>query len=252
MCTQVWNCSEMPPSPQLSLRLGCYVLNRSVMSNSIWPYALQPSRLFCPGDYPGNNTVVGCHALLQEIFLTQGLNPHLLHWQVDSLPLSHLGSPRWAGLLSKVCDGDSCWNAVWRGYSQWRRSTPVDGEDRGRSPTAPSPNSTILGWSEVGLSTCVALFSMEALMSPLPLLTRSKFTIYTKVLKKSLTWRDIFRTWYGPFKDQGPRICTPITNETARVIICLVSAARSWPKVNVPESFSGVPAIFTQTPEQVT
>ena len=30
------------------------------------------------------------------IFLTQGLNPHLLHllhWQADSLPLCHLGSP---------------------------------------------------------------------------------------------------------------------------------------------------------------
>ena len=27
------------------------------------------------------------------IFLTQGLNTNLLHWQVDSLPLSHLGSP---------------------------------------------------------------------------------------------------------------------------------------------------------------
>ena len=26
------------------------------------------------------------------IFLTQGSNPHLLHWQVDSLPLSHQGS----------------------------------------------------------------------------------------------------------------------------------------------------------------
>ena len=31
------------------------------------------------------------------IFLTEGLDsslPHLLYWQVDSLPLSHLGSPR--------------------------------------------------------------------------------------------------------------------------------------------------------------
>ena len=27
------------------------------------------------------------------IFLTQGLNPHLLHWQADSLPVGHLGSP---------------------------------------------------------------------------------------------------------------------------------------------------------------
>ena len=44
------------------------------------------------GDSPGKNTGVGCHVLLQGIFPTQGPNPHLLHWQVDSLPLSHLGS----------------------------------------------------------------------------------------------------------------------------------------------------------------
>ena len=34
-----------------------------------------------------------CHFLLQRIFLTQGSNLHLLHWQVDSLPLRHQGSP---------------------------------------------------------------------------------------------------------------------------------------------------------------
>ena len=41
----------------------------------------------------GKNAGVGCHALLQGTFLYQGSNPYLLHWQVDSLPLSHLGSP---------------------------------------------------------------------------------------------------------------------------------------------------------------
>ena len=35
---------------------------------------------------------MGCHFLLQGIFLRQGSNPYLLHWQVHSLPLSHLGS----------------------------------------------------------------------------------------------------------------------------------------------------------------
>ena len=38
---------------------------------------------------------MGCHVLLQGIFLTQGSNPgclHLLDLQADSLPLSHLGS----------------------------------------------------------------------------------------------------------------------------------------------------------------
>ena len=43
------------------------------------------------GDSPGKNTGVGCHALLQGIFLTQGLNLRLLcllHWQASSLPLA--------------------------------------------------------------------------------------------------------------------------------------------------------------------
>ena len=66
---------------------------RSVMSSSLQPHGLQPAMLLCPWDYPGMNIGVDCHALLQRIFLTQGLNPRLLHWQVDSLPLSHAGSP---------------------------------------------------------------------------------------------------------------------------------------------------------------
>ena len=59
-----------------------------------WPtpqhYGLWPTRLLCPWDSPGKNTRVGCYVLLQEIFLSQGLNPHflgLLHWQAGSLPL---------------------------------------------------------------------------------------------------------------------------------------------------------------------
>ena len=35
----------------------------------------------------------GLPFLFQGIFLTQGSNPHLLHWQVASLPPAHLGSP---------------------------------------------------------------------------------------------------------------------------------------------------------------
>ena len=42
---------------------------------------------------PGKNTGVGCHALLQGIFLTKGSNTHLLsllHWQVGSMPRLHI------------------------------------------------------------------------------------------------------------------------------------------------------------------
>ena len=51
--------------------------------------------LLCPWNFPGKNTRANCHFILQRIFPTQGLNLHLLsllHWQVDSLPLHHLGN----------------------------------------------------------------------------------------------------------------------------------------------------------------
>ena len=68
-----------------------YVLSPLVLSDSLQPHGLQPSRLFCLWFSPGKSTVVGCHSLLQGIFPTRGLNPcllHLLHQRVDSLPLA--------------------------------------------------------------------------------------------------------------------------------------------------------------------
>ena len=38
------------------------------------PMDLEPTRLLCPWDSPGKNAGVGCHALFQGIFLTQGSN----------------------------------------------------------------------------------------------------------------------------------------------------------------------------------
>ena len=51
--------------------------------------------LLCPWNFPGKNPRVGCHFILQGIFLTQGLNLCLLslqHLQAGSLPLCYLGS----------------------------------------------------------------------------------------------------------------------------------------------------------------
>ena len=53
----------------------------------------QPARLLCPCGFPGKNTGVGCHFLLQGIFPTQESNPCLLHSQMDPLLLSHQGRP---------------------------------------------------------------------------------------------------------------------------------------------------------------
>ena len=48
------------------------------MSDSVRPQRLKPTRLPCPRDFPGKNTGVGCHFLLQGIFPIQRLNP-ILH-----------------------------------------------------------------------------------------------------------------------------------------------------------------------------
>ena len=53
-------------------------------------------RLLCPWGSSGKNTGVGYHAVLQEIFLTEGLNPHVLRlllWQKGSLLLAPPGKP---------------------------------------------------------------------------------------------------------------------------------------------------------------
>ena len=47
----------------------------------------------CPWNFPGKNSGLGCHFLLQGIFLTQGLNPGLLTLQADSLPSESPGKP---------------------------------------------------------------------------------------------------------------------------------------------------------------
>ena len=72
------------------------MLRCSVLCDSLQPHDCSPFRLFCPMDSPGNNTGVGCRALLQGIFPTQGWNLNLLcplHWQADSLPLAPPGKP---------------------------------------------------------------------------------------------------------------------------------------------------------------
>ena len=51
------------------------------------------SRLFYPWNSLGKNTGMGCHFLLQGIFLTQGLNPGLPHCRQILYHLNHLGSP---------------------------------------------------------------------------------------------------------------------------------------------------------------
>ena len=114
------------------------MLSRSVVSHSLQPHGLQPARLLCPSDSPGNwsglpcpppgalpnpgikprsptvqadslppepsgkskNTGVGSLSLLQGIFVTQGLNQGLPHCRQILYQLSHLGSPLRLGIMT--------------------------------------------------------------------------------------------------------------------------------------------------------
>ena len=55
------------------------------------PVNFSPPGSSVHGDFPGKNTGVGCHALLQGIFPTQGSNPGLLHCRWILYHLGHQG-----------------------------------------------------------------------------------------------------------------------------------------------------------------
>ena len=70
-------------------RLLFVVLVTKSRPTLLLPHGLQPARLFSPWDFPGKNTKVGYHFLLQGIFPTQGSNTLSPASQADSLLLSH-------------------------------------------------------------------------------------------------------------------------------------------------------------------
>ena len=66
----------------------------------LWSHGLQHARLLFLCNSLGKNTGVGSHSLLQEIFLTQGLNRGLLDCRQTLYCLSHQGSPVSPGVCS--------------------------------------------------------------------------------------------------------------------------------------------------------
>ena len=70
-------------------------------------HGLQPARVLCPWDFPGKNTGVGCHFLLQGIFQMHRLNPGLLHCRQILYHLSHKGSSGNVKDYTKMANGQS-------------------------------------------------------------------------------------------------------------------------------------------------
>ena len=76
--------------------LWVFALSRSVLSDSLRSYGLQPTRLLCPWDFSTQSTGVECHCLLRytqhsltNLHTTYIHTPHV-H---PPIPLTHKGIP---------------------------------------------------------------------------------------------------------------------------------------------------------------
>ena len=62
---------QLPPFPAIRNRWAMPWLERkcscSVVSNSLQPYGLYPTRILCPWNFPGKSTGVGCHCLFRRL-----------------------------------------------------------------------------------------------------------------------------------------------------------------------------------------
>ena len=70
-----------------------------------YAWSLSHVQFLCSRDFPGKNTGVGCHFLLQRIFLTQGLKLnllYLLHSRQILYPLCHQGNPLFAYIRMSI------------------------------------------------------------------------------------------------------------------------------------------------------
>ena len=114
--TLLRNASLKPPFPRWD-GLACVRAQSLQLCPTLCdPMDCSPPGSSVRGDSPGKNTRVGCHALLQEIFLTQGSNPGLPHCRWNLYHLSHRENPR---ILEWVVYPFS------RGFSQPRSQTRV-------------------------------------------------------------------------------------------------------------------------------
>ena len=77
------------------------------------PWTVACTKSLHPWEFLGKSTRVGCHFLLQGIFLTQGSNPGLPHCRQMLYHLSHQGSPEnYKTLIKEIKDDTNRWRNI--------------------------------------------------------------------------------------------------------------------------------------------
>ena len=83
-------CREGRPTWMANMLHPGSVVIAQLLSHVQGSHGLQLTRLLCPWDFPGKNTEVGSHSLLQGNLPNPGTKPTSPAWQLGSLPLSYL------------------------------------------------------------------------------------------------------------------------------------------------------------------
>ena len=91
-----WDPAGSCVAPSVYLASGCVLCVCSAVSGSLRPHGLQPAKHLCAWNFPGKNTGVGCHFLLQGIFPIQ--------WWEVLYPIGKLlyntGSSAWCSVMT--------------------------------------------------------------------------------------------------------------------------------------------------------
>ena len=126
----------------LSKSLKMWVIYLNMILHSADSYLCDPMDCSPPGcsvpeDSPGENTGMGCHALLQGIFPTQGSSPGLLHCRWSLYQLSHKESP-WKKKVISITS-HLCVLCMLSLFSHVRLCDPTDCSPSGNSVHGDSP-----------------------------------------------------------------------------------------------------------------
>ena len=186
------------------------LFSHSVVSDSATSWIIACQVPLYMGDYPSKNTGIGCHFLLQGIFATQGSNLCPVHWQEDSLCLSH---------LDKEAGGHSC---HWQSLYNYLALTVVGQKDRMISlscwlprPKPILPLNSPDGWNHKALGSlshldvgflCCAVRSILSYLKVMPLLVWPPH-IHIHTPCAICTLRDMHTTARSAFKN--PTVSLP-------------------------------------------
>ena len=223
------------------------------------PSRLSHAQLFCDpmdcsppgssvhGDSPGRNTGVGCHFLLQGIFLTQGLNPCLLHWQAGSLPLGATGEALYMTQITQKVFFSPLFSVLPTSWKELRRRTSRLASKTPLHHRLPLPRGSVYQpWFRPGTLWSTCLPRLSGLKWGLAGRRWLRPELRGRPLHCPCSWEDII-----PVDDSRPqRHLHPLSRTRVRPTVreffsqCWCSSAKPFKRKIILERFFKIPNVL--------